>query len=34
MALERLSETPILFSLVDASSVVSWGIMLTIVPRE
>jgi hypothetical protein len=34
MALERLSETLILFSLVDASSVVSWGIMLTIVPRE
>jgi hypothetical protein len=34
MALERLSETLILFSPVDASSVESWGTMLTIVPRE
>jgi hypothetical protein len=34
MALERLSETLLLFSLVDASSVESWGTMLTTVPRE
>jgi hypothetical protein len=34
MALEHLSETLLLFSQVDASSVGSWGTMLTTVPRE
>jgi hypothetical protein len=34
MALERLPETLLLFRPVDASSVESWGTMLTTVPKE